>query len=250
MSLLNSDVKLAAQILGLIILIIKLILALRKFKTNNTGTTTQPLPGGNLASSDGVTSSSQDNIQLMASECRSGCLNLQYTITMWCFISFGASSGEKSRSFIKLKHGGVHGIYAFVGLFQLCRINCLCEVWGLQFSSASVLYYCIAFYFFYPFLFGWNCMYCVDLLCFVLWLNNEHGDFTPNLPAGVYFSLFSYKSCSDFTTKPVHYKKNGLLRRSKTATKAQKSAAKGPFDLLRRVLLRRAVPSVLQCRYK
>ena len=47
-----------------------------------------------------------------------------------------------------------------------------------------------------------------------------------------------------------HYKKNGLLRRSKTATKAQKSAAKGPFDLLRRVLLRRAVLSVLQCRYK
>ena len=35
-----------------------------------------------------------------------------------------------------------------------------------------------------------------------------------------------------------HYKKNGLLRRSKTA-------AKGPFDLLRR-----AVPSVLQCRYR
>ena len=28
-----------------------------------------------------------------------------------------------------------------------------------------------------------------------------------------------------------HYKKNGLLRRSKTAAKAQKSAAKGPFDL-------------------
>ena len=43
----------------------------------------------------------------------------------------------------------------------------------------------------------------------------------------------------------IHYNKNGLLRRSKTAAKAQKSAAKGPFDLLRR-----AVPSVLQCRYK
>ena len=28
-----------------------------------------------------------------------------------------------------------------------------------------------------------------------------------------------------------HYKKNGLLRRSKTAAKAQKSAAKGPFNL-------------------
>ena len=47
-----------------------------------------------------------------------------------------------------------------------------------------------------------------------------------------------------------HYKKNGLLRRSKTAAKAQKSAAKGPFTLQRRVLLRRAIPSVLQCRYR
>ena len=53
-----------------------------------------------------------------------------------------------------------------------------------------------------------------------------------------------------FDWRSHHYKKNGLLRQSKTATKAQKSAAKGPFDLLRRVLLRRAVPSVLQCRYK
>ena len=69
MSLLNSDIKLAAQILGLVILIITLILALRRFLTNNsaTATTTQILPGGNLAGSDGVTnSSSQGNIQMIA----------------------------------------------------------------------------------------------------------------------------------------------------------------------------------------
>ena len=55
----------------------------------------------------------------------------------------------------------------------------------------------------------------------------------------------STKKCSG-----AHYKKNGLLRRAKTAAKAQKSAAKGTFDLQRRVLLRQAVPSVLQCRYR
>ena len=54
------DGKLAAQVLSLIILIIALILALRKFTTNNTGSGTQTLPGG-----DSVTiSSGQDNIQL------------------------------------------------------------------------------------------------------------------------------------------------------------------------------------------
>ena len=36
----------------------------------------------------------------------------------------------------------------------------------------------------------------------------------------------STKKCSG-----AHYKKNGLLRRAKTAAKAQKSAAKGTFDL-------------------
>lgn len=71
MSLLNSDIKLVAQILGLVILIITLILALRRFLTNNSATTTatatQILPGGNLAVSDGVTnSSSQGNIQMIA----------------------------------------------------------------------------------------------------------------------------------------------------------------------------------------
>ena len=54
------DAKLAAQVLSLIILIIALIIALRKFTTNNTGSGTQTLPGG-----DSVTiSSGQDNIQL------------------------------------------------------------------------------------------------------------------------------------------------------------------------------------------
>ena len=54
------DAKLAAQVLSLIILIIALILALRKFTTNNAGSGTQTLPGG-----DSVTiSSGQDNIQL------------------------------------------------------------------------------------------------------------------------------------------------------------------------------------------
>ena len=54
------DAKLAAQVLSLIILIIALILALRKFTATNTGSGTQTLPGG-----DSVTiSSGQDNIQL------------------------------------------------------------------------------------------------------------------------------------------------------------------------------------------
>ena len=54
MSLLNSDLKLAAQILGLVILIITLILTLRRLFTNNTATATQILPGGNLAVSDAL----------------------------------------------------------------------------------------------------------------------------------------------------------------------------------------------------
>ena len=65
MSLL-SNVKLVAQILGLVILIITLILTLRKFLTNNTATTTQILTGGNLARNNGVTNSSQDNVQMIA----------------------------------------------------------------------------------------------------------------------------------------------------------------------------------------
>ena len=57
------DLKLAAQILSLVILILALILTLRKFTTNNTGTGTETLPGGD----NGVTnSSSQDNTQLIA----------------------------------------------------------------------------------------------------------------------------------------------------------------------------------------
>ena len=62
-----SDVKLAAQILGLVILIITLILTLRRLLTNNTATNAQIRPGGNLAGSYGVTNSnSQDNIQMIA----------------------------------------------------------------------------------------------------------------------------------------------------------------------------------------
>ena len=67
-----SDVKLAAQMLGLVILIIALILTLRRLLTNGTATNAQILPGGNLpgsnlAGSDGVTNSNgQDNIQMIA----------------------------------------------------------------------------------------------------------------------------------------------------------------------------------------
>ena len=56
------DAKLAAQVLSVIILIIALILALRKFTTTNTGSGTQTLPGGDSA----TISSGQDNIQLVA----------------------------------------------------------------------------------------------------------------------------------------------------------------------------------------
>ena len=65
MSLL-SNVKLVAQILGLVILIITLILTLRKFLTNNTATTTQILIGSNLARNNGITNSNQDNVQMIA----------------------------------------------------------------------------------------------------------------------------------------------------------------------------------------
>nr|POF19756.1 hypothetical protein CFP56_46076 [Quercus suber] len=65
MSLL-SDLKLAAQILGLVILIIALVLALRKFTTNNTDNATQRLPGDNLVGSHGVINSGQDNLQMIA----------------------------------------------------------------------------------------------------------------------------------------------------------------------------------------
>jgi len=55
-----SDLKPAAQILGLVILIITLVLALRKFTTNNMGSASLTLAEGN------VTCSSQDNIQMIA----------------------------------------------------------------------------------------------------------------------------------------------------------------------------------------
>uniref|UniRef100_A0A2N9J9S3 Uncharacterized protein n=1 Tax=Fagus sylvatica TaxID=28930 RepID=A0A2N9J9S3_FAGSY len=63
MSTLLLDLKLGAQILSLVILIMEFILVLRKYTTNNTGTGTQTLPGGD----NGVTNSrSQDNIQPIA----------------------------------------------------------------------------------------------------------------------------------------------------------------------------------------
>ena len=46
----------------------------------------------------------------------------------------------------------------------------------------------------------------------------------------------------------IHYKKTSLLRRAKTAAKAQKTAAKGPFGLLWRGLLRRFYLPALRCR--
>ena len=55
MSLL-SDVKIAAQILSLVILIITLVLALLKIIAHNNGGANQPLPGGYRA----------DNIQMIA----------------------------------------------------------------------------------------------------------------------------------------------------------------------------------------
>ena len=66
MSLL-SGLKLAAQILGLVILIITLVLALRKFTTNNTDhASTQRLPGDDLAGGHSVINSGQDNLQMIA----------------------------------------------------------------------------------------------------------------------------------------------------------------------------------------
>ena len=62
-----SDVKLSAQIFGLVILIITLILTFRRLLANNTAINAQIIPGSNLAGSDGVTnSSSQDDIQMIA----------------------------------------------------------------------------------------------------------------------------------------------------------------------------------------
>ena len=65
MSLL-SGLKLAAQILGLVILIIALVLALLKFTTNNTDNATQRLPVNKLAGGHGVINSGQDNLQMIA----------------------------------------------------------------------------------------------------------------------------------------------------------------------------------------
>ena len=57
-----SQVKVAAQVLGLVILIITFILAFRRLLANNTAINAQIIAG-----SDGVTnSSSQDDIQMIA----------------------------------------------------------------------------------------------------------------------------------------------------------------------------------------
>ena len=88
-----SDVKLAAQILGLVILIITLILTLHRLLTiNSTAANAQILPGSNLAGSDGVTnSSSQENIQMKA-------LNVNPVKTITYYVDFsqlGASNINK-----------------------------------------------------------------------------------------------------------------------------------------------------------
>ena len=46
----------------------------------------------------------------------------------------------------------------------------------------------------------------------------------------------------------LHYKKTRLLRRAKTAAKAQKIDTKGPFGLLQRGLLWQFYPLALWCR--
>ena len=63
-----------------------------------------------------------------------------------------------------------------------------------------------------------------------------------------------------FTSRPCKYnfvavistafttKKTSLLRRAKTAAKAQKTTAKSPFGLLWQGLLRQFYPPALQCR--
>ena len=51
-------------------------------------------------------------------------------------------------------------------------------------------------------------------------------------------------SCGELAK--MHYKKTVLLQRAKTAAKAQKTVAKGTFNLQRRVLLRRFFPSLLR----
>ena len=55
-------------------------------------------------------------------------------------------------------------------------------------------------------------------------------------------SQFSAKYFSISLLHP-HYKKNGILQRAKTTAKAQKTAAKGSFSLLRRFY-----PPALRCR--
>ena len=93
MSLL-SDLKLAAQILGLVILIITLVLALRRFTTNNTDNATQRLPSDNLATDHGVINR---------------CLSLQCTMYYVGLLV-------------------IHTLFLLVGLFELRVMNGLfCE---------------------------------------------------------------------------------------------------------------------------
>ena len=138
MSLL-SDLKLTAQILGLVILITTLVLALRKFTTNNMGSASLTLAEGN------VTSSSQDNIQMIA-------LNIN---PVWAPI-WRMYSDPHAR--------------IFFGLFELRSLNCLryevcslllffCTLFFLQNLCCVDLLY---FFFFFFFLLS------VDLLYFVI----------------------------------------------------------------------------------
>lgn len=78
--------------------------------------------------------------------------------------------------------------------------------------------------------------------------------FLTNLSNNIIYKIFPkisfqsnpfIKSEQCFLTKLDHYKKIVLLQRAKIATKVQKTAAKGPFDLLWRFY-----PPLLQCHYR
>ena len=153
------DVKFAAQILNLVILIIALILALRKFTTNNNGT--QMLAGGN-----GVTSSNQDNIQITA-------LNVNtfwpYNILLlwlcrlhivWSFY------GRKSRLFIKLKQ--VNDAHAVMHALLFVGLNYVAWIVSSQYGVTCEVCNLLIMYYFYPFLFPFCIIY--SMLCVLCWI--------------------------------------------------------------------------------
>ena len=114
-----SDVKLVAQILGLVILIITLILTLCRLLTNNTVTNAQIFPGGNLAGSDGITRGSQDIIQMIAVNLNPIWPSQDNTYYV------GASNINKLEQSV---HWSV-----FVGLFELRGVYQYI-VWGVRFA--------------------------------------------------------------------------------------------------------------------